>query len=60
MLFGIGCPLFLPFLSVTSLCTVCGERYFDDEFMKNLEKIINDLRTLTTEMSIVNYNEKVA
>lgn len=43
-----------------NVCTVCGERYFDDEVMKNLEKIINDLRTLTTEMSIVNYNEKLA
>ena len=43
-----------------NVCTTCGERYFDDDVMQNLEKIINELRTLTTEMSIVNYTEKVA
>jgi len=42
------------------VCTQCGERYFDDEVMENLEKIINGLKQLSTEMSIVNYNEKVA
>ncbi len=44
----------------TNVCSTCGERYFDDDVMQNLEKIINELRTLTTEMSIVNYAEKVA
>lgn len=43
-----------------NVCTTCGERYFDDDVMENLEKIINELKSLTTEMSIVNYNEKVA
>ena len=43
-----------------NVCITCGERYFDDDVMQNLEKIINELRTLTTEMSIVNYAEKVA
>ena len=42
------------------VCTTCGERYFDDDTMKNLERIINQLRNIATEMSIVNYNEKVA
>ena len=42
------------------VCTQCGERYFDDEVMGNLEKIVNGLKQLSTEMSIVNYSEKVA
>lgn len=43
-----------------NVCVTCGERYFDDDVMQNLEKIIDELRAITTEMSIVNYNEKVA
>lgn len=43
-----------------NVCVTCGERYFDDDVMQNLEKIIEELRTITTEISIVNYNEKVA
>ena len=42
------------------VCTQCGERYFDDEVMENLEKIVNSLKELSTEISIVNYKEKVA
>jgi len=42
------------------VCTQCGERYFDDEVMENLEKIVNGLKQLATEISIVNYKEKVA
>lgn len=43
-----------------NVCTKCGDRYFDDDVMKNLEKIVNQLRTITTEMSVVSYKEKVA
>ena len=42
------------------VCMQCGERYFDDKVMDNLEKIVNGLKELSTEMSIVNYTEKVA
>ena len=42
------------------VCTQCGERYFDDAVMGNLEKIVNGLKQLATEISIVNYKEKVA
>lgn len=42
------------------VCIQCGERYFDDEVMSNLEKIVNGLKKLATEVSIVNYSEKVA
>ena len=43
-----------------NVCTKCGERYFDDDVMQNLEKIVDSLRTIATEMSIVSYKEKVA
>lgn len=43
-----------------NVCKQCGERYFDDVVMENLEKIVNNLRTVSTEMSIVSYKEKVA
>jgi len=42
------------------VCIQCGERYFDNEVMGNLENIVNELKQLSTEMSIVKYNEKVA
>ena len=42
------------------VCTQCGEQYFDDETAKNIEKIVNQLKKLTMEVSIVNYKEKVA
>ncbi|MCL2860615.1 MAG: YgiT-type zinc finger protein [Oscillospiraceae bacterium] len=42
------------------VCTQCGERYFDDDVMENLEKIVNSLKNLSTEISVVNYRGKVA
>ena len=42
------------------VCTQCGERYFDNEVMENLEKIVKNLKQMATEISIVNYKEKVA
>lgn len=42
------------------VCTQCGEQYFDDEIAENIEKIVNQLKQLTTEVTIVNYKEKVA
>lgn len=43
-----------------NVCIQCGERYFDDDVMENLEKIVSNLRTVSTEMSVVSYKEKVA
>ena len=40
--------------------TQCGEQYFDDETAENIEKIVNQLKQLATEVTIVNYREKVA
>ena len=42
------------------VCTQCGEQYFDDETAENIEKIVNKLKQLATEVTIVNYKEKVA
>lgn len=42
------------------VCTQCGEQYFDDETAENIEKIVNQLKQLATEVTIVNYKENVA
>ena len=42
------------------VCKQCGEQYFDDETSKNIEKIVNQLKKLSTEVTIVNYKENVA
>lgn len=42
------------------VCEQCGEQYFDDETSENIEKIVNQLKELETEVTIVNYKEKVA
>lgn len=42
------------------VCSQCGEQYFDDKTAENIEKIINQLKELETEITIINYKEKVA
>ena len=42
------------------VCTKFGEQYFDDETTENIEKIVNQLKNLSIEVTIVNYKEKVA
>lgn len=42
------------------VCTQCGEQYFEDETAENIERIVNQLKQLSTEVTIVNYKEKVA
>ena len=37
------------------VCKQCGEKYFDDETTENIEKIVNQLKELETEVTIVNY-----
>ena len=44
----------------TKVCTQCGEQYFDDETAENIEKIVNQLKQLATEVTIVSYKENVA
>ena len=42
------------------VCTQGGEQYVDDETAENIEKIVNQLKKLATEVTIVNYKENVA
>ncbi len=42
------------------VCKQCGEQYFDDKTSENIENIVNQLKKLPMEVSIVNYTEKVA
>lgn len=42
------------------VCMQCGEQFFDDETAENIERIVNELKGLDTEVTIVNYKEKVA
>lgn len=42
------------------VCKQCGEQYFDDKTSENIEAIVNQLKKLPMEVSIVNYTEKVA
>jgi len=37
------------------VCTQCNEQYFSDEVSENIEKIVNKLRELELEITIVNY-----
>lgn len=39
------------------VCDQCGEQYFDDETSQNIEKIVNKLKDLSTEVTIINYKE---
>lgn len=42
------------------VCTECKEQYFDDETSENIEKIVNKLKGLSTEITIINYKENIA
>lgn len=42
------------------VCKNCGEKYFDDSIAENIEKIVNKLKELSIEVTIVNYQEEVA
>jgi len=42
------------------VCVQCGEQYFDDETSKNIEKIVNKLKKIAVEVTVVNYQEEVA
>lgn len=42
------------------VCNKCGEQYFEDETSENIEIIVNKLKDLSTEVTIINYNGNVA
>lgn len=42
-------------------CEQCGEKYFSDEVMEKLEKIVDTAKQLATEVFVTDYrNNKVA
>lgn len=43
-----------------SECTQCGETYFDDEVAEHLEYIVNSLKSVVAEITVVDYEAKVA
>lgn len=42
------------------VCSQCEEQYFEDKTSENIERIVNQLKQLATEVTIVNYTENVA
>ena len=42
------------------VCKQCGEQYFDNDTTEKLDKMVNKLKKLALEVTIVNYDEKVA
>lgn len=42
------------------VCKKCGEQYYEDKIAENIEKTVNELKKLSTEISVVNYNEEIA
>ena len=39
------------------VCMQCGEQYYDDETAENIEKIVNQLKKLSVEVTVVKYEE---
>ena len=42
------------------VCTNCGEQYFSDEISENIEKIVEQLKDLSAEVTVINYKDSVA
>lgn len=42
------------------VCVQCGEVSYSNEVAKQLEKLVNTVRNSITEITIINYSEKVA
>ena len=43
-----------------NVCSDCGEKYFDDEIAENIEKIVNQVKNFSAEVTVVNYQNGVA
>ena len=42
------------------VCQQCGEQYFDNKTSENIEKIVDQLKKLSTEVTVVKYNDEGA
>ena len=43
----------------SKVCTNCGEQYLNDEVSENIEKIVQQLKSLSAEVTVVNYKSDV-
>lgn len=44
----------------SQVCSQCGEVSYSDQVAKQLEKIVNVMRTSITEIAVINFSDKVA
>ena len=44
----------------SQVCKQCGEVSYSNEVAKQLEKLINTVKNTITEITVINYTEKVA
>ena len=44
----------------SQVCRQCGEVTYSNEVAKQLEKLVNSVRNAITEITVINYTEKVA
>ena len=44
----------------SQVCKQCGEITYSNEVAKQLEKLVNSVRNSITEITVINYTEKVA
>ena len=44
----------------SQVCTQCGEISYSDEVAKQLEVLVNSVRNAITEITVINYTDKVA
>jgi len=44
----------------SQVCSQCGEVSYNNEIVKQLEKIVNSLRRSITEIAVVNYTDNAA
>lgn len=44
----------------SQVCKQCGEVSYSNEVAKQLEKLVNSVKNAITEITVINYTEKVA
>lgn len=44
----------------SQVCKQCGEVSYSNEVAKQLEKLVNSVKNAMTEITVINYTEKVA
>ena len=44
----------------SQVCTQCGEVSYSNEVAKQLERLVNVVKNSITEITVINYTEKVA